>query len=311
METNKASRISWKHIVCCVLILVVFVLTIGIHTNADNHNSEEFASATSEVIPLRLNRQLLSKYTIEIIENEVEAGPKEEVTVEISYIDYYITKYQKEIKFFADTFSVSYEDVIEDLHMIHEKNNKFDETNVGLLTDGDQYRTFDTVEYGLVEYFYNYVEKNPKKVNRKRIPYSSDAKYIENLIIYYTTHIYSNVDTSVELSIGAAESGYYKVKYMLAYNNIYGGMNSKGLIKYRNIEYGILSYIRLLSKNYYGKNLDTIAKIGKVYCPTYDKNGNKVASPHWLRLVNTAMKKYKNYDLNIKISDLLEEDEIA
>ena len=64
METNKASRISWKHIVCCVLILVVFVLTIGIHTNADNHNSEEFASATSEVIPLRLNRQLLSKYTI-------------------------------------------------------------------------------------------------------------------------------------------------------------------------------------------------------------------------------------------------------
>ena len=106
METKKASRISWKHIVCCVLILVVFVLTIGIHTKADNHNLEEVVSTSSEVIPLRLNRKLLSKYTIEIIENEVEAGPKEEVTVEISYIDYYITKYQKEIKFFADTFSV-------------------------------------------------------------------------------------------------------------------------------------------------------------------------------------------------------------
>ena len=85
-----------------------------------------------------------------------------------------------------------------------------------------------------------------------------------------------NVDSKLLLSIGAAESGYYKVKYMLRQNNIYGGMSSKGLIKYNNIELGVLTYVRMMSKNYYARGLTNMYSIGKVYCPTYE-NGTKIA----------------------------------
>ena len=58
-------------------------------------------------------------------------------------------------------------------------------------------------------------------------------------LIQYFADIYDNVDKQTILGIGAAESGYYKVKYMLKNNNIYGGMSSKGLIRHNNIELGV------------------------------------------------------------------------
>lgn len=314
METRKASRVSWKHIICCVILLVIFVLTIGIHINAEGYAGESIVDNTSDTVPLRTNNYGIVRYVTNAEKNEVElAGPKEEVTVDGRIVDDYITAYRDELEFFAKTFSVKYEDIIDDLHKRYDSSElEFESTNIGfLLNKKHELKTFESVEYGIVEYFYDYVEKHPGKVNKKRVAYSGSAKYVENLIIYYTTHIYKNVDTNVALSIGAAESGYYKVKYMLRCNNVYGGMSSKGLIKYRNIEYGVLSYIRLLSKNYYGKGLNTVAKIGRVYCPTYDNFGNKIASPHWINLVNTAKKKYSKYDLEITMSELLGKDIVA
>ena len=314
METKKASRVSWKHIICCVILLVIFVLTIGIHINAEGYADESIADSTSDTVPLRTNNYGIVRYVTNASKNEVElAGPKEEVNVNISDIDNYITTYNDEITFFAKTFAVDYDSVIADLKERYESRKfEFEQNNVGfLLKKNGEVKTYDSVLYGLVEYFYDYVENNPRKVNKKRVPYKGDAKYVENLIIYFTTHVYTNVDTTTALSIGAAESGYYKVKYMLRCNNVFGGMSSKGLIKYRNIEYGVLSYIRLLSKNYYSKGLNTVAKIGRVYCPTYDNFGNKIASPHWINLVNTAKKKYSKYDLEITMSELLEKDIVA
>ena len=308
METKKASRVSWKHIVCCLILLVIFVLTIGIHINAEGYADGTLAESSSDTVPLRTNLNGVIRYNTEAVKNEVElAGPKEEVTVNIRDVDYYITTYADELEFFAKTFGVNYEDIITDLHNRYDSSDKeFESTNIGfLLNDEKELKTFSSVEYGIVEYFYNYVELHPRKVNKKRVPYTGGSSYIENLIIYYTTHIYTNVDTSVALSIGAAESGYYKVKYMLKCNNVYGGMSSKGLIKYRNIEYGVLSYVRMLSKRYYAKGLNTIGKIGRIYCPTYDDFGNKIASPHWINLVNTAKKKYKKYSLEIELTEVL------
>ncbi len=279
------------------------------HINAEGPKDEIVADSSSDTVPLKagINSYIASLDFAE--KNEVElAGPKEEVTVDIVYdANYYITTYAETIKFFAQTFGVKYEDIEADLRARDELyHDEFENTNIGYLRDAEgNIKQYDSVEYGIVEYFYDYVERNPKKVSKKRVPYSGNAKYVENLIIYYTTHIYTNVDTATALSIGAAESGYYKVKYMLKCNNIYGGMSSKGLIKYKNIEYGVLSYIRLLSKNYYGKGLDTIAKIGKIYCPRYDSNGLKIASPHWISLVNKAMEKYQKYNLDIILVDML------
>lgn len=312
MDTRKASKVSWKHVVCCIVLLVIFVLTIGIHLNAEGNADGVIADTTntSDTLPLRTNNIGLAQSILDALKNEVEAGPKEEVTVNQVDIDYYITTYADELKFFANTFGVNYEDIIDDLHERFDVNcNKgFNETNIGfILNENGDIKTFESIEYGIVEYFYNYVKKNPKKVNNKREPYTGSAEYVENLIIYYTTHIYTNVDTKVALSIGAAESGYYKVKYMLRCNNVFGGMSSNGLIKYKNIEYGVLSYIRLLSKNYYNKGLNTISKIGRVYCPTYDNYGNKIASPHWINLVNTAINKYQKRELSISLEDLKKE----
>lgn len=313
METKKASRVSWKHVILCVVLLVIFVLTIGIHINAEGYADSIIADNASDTIPLRTIDNGVVLFTA-AEENEVTiAGPKEEVTVKPRKVDSYITTYANELEFFSKTFGVNCEDIIDDLHDRYDLSEKeFEPTNIGFILDKEgNLKTFDSVEYGIVEYFYDYVEKNPKKVSKKRVPYTGNSEYVENLIIYYTTHIYTNVDPEVALSIGAAESGYYKVKYMLKCNNVYGGMSSKGLIKYKNIEYGVLSYIRLLSRRYYAKGLNTPAKIGRVYCPTYDERGNKIASPHWIGLVNTAIKKYQKYNPDIQIETLLEKEIVA
>lgn len=310
METVRASKSSWKHIICCIVLLVIFVLTIGMHIDAEGKKGETAeVSEASDIVPLHTMQSRLVAHRNYLVKNEVKlAGPKEEVIMPDNALDYYITIYADEIKFFAETFSVDYDKVIEDLNKRFTENKHlgFEKTNIGFILDDEgNVKTYTSVEYGIVEYFYDYVEKHPREVNKKRVPYSGDAKYVENLIIYYTTHIYTNVDTSTALSIGAAESGYYKVKYMLQCNNVFGGMSSKGLIKYRNIEYGVLSYIRLLSNSYYEKGRTTIEKIGKVYCPRYDNNGNKIASPHWIKLVKSAKNKYDKKDLTIELEALL------
>lgn len=209
------------------------------------------------------------------------------------------------VDFFTKAFGVDVNLIKDDLKA-RNTDGKFEINNIGALKNSKgELKEYDSFEKGFIEYMYDYVNKNPKNVKNKYTPYNGSAKYVENLIKYYTS-IYNNVDYLTAISIGAAESDYYKVKYMLNYNNVYGGMSSKGLIKHKNIELGVLSFIRLLSYNYYGKGLNTKEAIGKVYCPRYE-NGVKVASSHWLSLVSTAMKHYKDSYVELTASDLLEE----
>ena len=306
METFKTSKISWKLVACCFVLLVVFVLTVGAYLDERSVNTDTSIaySEDSEVIPL-----VNSNYSdISTIQNEVElAGPKEEVA-NIYSINSYITTYEEDIELLCKAFGVNKEDIIFDLKERASKNSDkaFETTNVGQLLDSKgNVKTFKNDLYGLVEYFYSYVKNNPKKVNNKRVAYKGSADYVEKLIIYFSEHIYTDVDTTTALSIGAAESGYYKVKYMLACNNVYGGMGSKGLIKYKNIEFGVLSYVRYLSRNYYSKGNTSLEGIGRIYNPTTDSNGNKIASPHWISLIQTAKKRYSKYDFNLSIEDLV------
>jgi len=266
----------------------------------------------SEVVPLlsiEFNNSLLAL----VQQNEVEAGPKQEVIIKKTELDNYITTYLDDIKFLCYTLSIDYKDFIKHLYKLYNDNYEtygFDETNVGYIKDGKgRLKSYINAKYGLVEYIYAYVDKNPKKQNIRRVGYTGSSNYVENLIRYYTS-IYTNVDTNIALSIGAAESGYYKAKGMIRAGNVYGGMNSGGLIHYDNIEIGVLSYIRLLSNSYFGKGLNTFSKIGYRYCPTIDNNGNKIVSPNWMNLVNTAKKKYDKQDRKISASDLLGKIEI-
>ena len=295
MEKN-VSSVKILNIIVCVIILIAFAI-IGTKVNV---HADEISSSSDEVLP-SINqlgysyKGLLERYNLSY-NNKIENI--------ITYdIDYYIDQNIDTIKFFAQIFDYKLEDIIHNLKEREKDNNEFLSTNIGFLKDKDgNLKVYDNFEYGLIEYFYDLNENSKELRHVNYEPYTGSADYVEKLIMYYTS-IYTNVDRTTLLSIGAAESGYYKVKFMLKYNNVYGGMGSKGLIKHNNIELGVLSYVRMMSRNYYGKGLDNIYSIGRVYCPRYI-DGVKQASPHWINLVNTAKNKYKNYTETITLDDL-------
>lgn len=298
MEKN-VSSLKISNIILCVILLITFVI-VGTRTNV---KANEINNNDDEVYP-SVNIQLGNRYPSLI--KSVSTYKEESLVASNIILDsnYYIKKNIDTIKFFATAFGYDLNDVINDLTSLSKNEEVFIRTNIGYLKNksGKLY-VYDNFEYGLIEYFYNLNNNGRIKKNKKYIPYEGNSKYVEDLITYYSS-IYQNVDKTTLLSIGAAESGYYKVKYMLKYNNIYGGMSSKGLIKHNNIELGVLTFVRMMSRNYYGKGLTTPKSIGKVYCPVYI-DGVKVASPHWINLVNTAKNKYSKNNDNITINDLI------
>lgn len=297
MEKN-VSSLKILNIIICLLLLVVFAIFTGTKkVDAKSEASGEYPS-----------RFTLGYQFKELEFIYKEATPKEEILV--YNLEYYIENNLDIIKFYSKVFDYNLEDVLNDLKEREKNNSTFISTNIGYLkNEKGELRIYDSFEYGLIEYFYNLMENKTIKRNIKYRPYEGNSSYVEKLIMHYSS-IYSNVDQTTLLSIGAAESGYYKVKYMLRSNNIYGGMSSKGLIRHNNIELGVLSYVRMMSKYYYGKGLNTPELIGRVYCPVFE-NGTKVASSHWLNLVSTAKNKYNKYDFNITINDIINKEELA
>ena len=304
MKQEKASNKALKHIVCCFILLIIFVITIT-RVNAQTETKVINASDTEDVVPLKpqLNESLLELQRIKIRENKVKLYDNPRIIEK--NIHYYISINEKTLNFFAKAFGYDIDFIKEDLKNRNKSVEEINPTNIASLKNKKgNLKTYPNTEYGIVEYFYELTETNSKQRNKKIKPYTGSSDYVEKLIKYYT-QIYTNVDSSIALSIGAAESGYYKVKYMLKRNNVYGGMSNKGLIKHDNIELGVLKYVKMLSKNYFGKGLTKVSQIGRVYCPTIDEYGNKIASPHWINLVNTARNKYNNYTQNITIEELI------
>lgn len=210
---------------------------------------------------------------------------------------------EETIEFLTKTFGVDKSKIYDDL-VERNKDEKYIINNVGRLEDKKgELKDFCSFEKGFIEYLYDYAKKHPINISKDYTPYEGKADYVVDLIRYFTK-IYDNVDYLTAVSIGAHESGYYKVKYMLRYNNIYGGMSSSGLIKHKNIEYGVLSYIRLLSIYYYGKGLNTVESIGKVYCPS-KIDGKVVARPSWVKNVKIAMNYYKDTYEEVSVSKLI------
>ena len=291
------SSLKILNIIICLLLLTVFVVLTR-PKNVDASTSDDYPS-------IKLG------YEFKKLEFITNLNIHEEESNKITYnLDYYLEEKKDTIAFFAKAFGYSYNDVIKDLQTKNDKEEVFLMTNIGFLKNkNNELLNFENFEYGLIEYFYNLNKTKTLKRTNKYIPYSGSASYVENLIMYYST-IYTNVDQTLMLSIGAAESGYYQVKYMLKKNNVYGGMSTKGLIRHDNIELGVLSYIRMMSRNYYAKGLTTKSTIGKVYCPVFE-GGIKRASSHWINLVTTAENKYQNYKNEININDIINKEELV
>lgn len=297
---KKVSSLRILNIVVCVLLLVAFVLFLGMK----RVKAEALEGNQNMVLPsVKLGETYPSLIKVKV--NEIKKEKKQ-----IVYdLDYYIETNKETISFFSKMFDFNLDDIIFDLKNREKENTIFLSTNLGYLKDDNgNLKIYNNLEYGLIEYFYDLIKNNSKLRHSNYEPYNGSADYVEKLVMYFSS-IYSNVDMVSLLSIGAAESGYYKVAFMLRYNNVYGGMGSNGLIKHNNIELGVLSFVRMMSRNYYGKGLTTLSSIGSVYCPSYE-NGYKTASSHWINLVNTAKNKYKDYQANITINDLINKNEI-
>lgn len=196
-----------------------------------------------------------------------------------------LTKNQKEIDFYANMFEIDKQILINKITQDYKLflNKDFDKTLIQYL---------ETLEEQEENIFKQDIVKNIK---------SKD--YMLGLISYFTK-IYDNVDFNIAASIAMVESG-YSSKYMLNKNNVFGGMYQGKLIQYKNIEYGIYKYIKILSEGYFAKGMDTIEKIGIIYNPTLDNNGNKVAKPSWVYNVNHCLEDFKKYNIIDKVGELV------
>lgn len=190
------------------------------------------------------------------------------------------------IKFYANTFQI-------------EEN-----TLITLLKEDQNFSIdYDNIDKNILDFLLRLEKSNKELFDNTITPCIDSKEYIIALINYWVK-LYPNVDFTTAASIGYIESG-YRAKHLLRKNNIFGGKNSKGIICYKNIEYGTLKYIRLLSTSYYGKGLDTVEKIGVKYNPIFDSNGKKQANPNWVRDVNITLKKYRKYETTVDINTLI------
>lgn len=268
-----------------VIVLLPFQVSYGIPT-IERSNNAETVQMDNEVPPSAQPKVVLLDIKEEYCDTEC-----------------FLKKNADTVEFFAKTFGIDSSHIYEDLIKKND-NTSYDEYNIGLIKDSKGLKKYSSFEEGLIEYLIIFAKTNPTLVSNTIKPYTGDSKYVIDLIKYFT-NIYTNVDYLTAVSIGAAESGHYKVAYMLAKNNIYGGMTyNQSLITYKNIEYGVMSYIRLLSKSYYGQGLTDIYSIGRVYCPVYDGNGQKIANPHWINLVSSAKVRYADSYSEITVSQL-------
>lgn len=232
---------------------------------------------------------------------------EESDTQKLTALDEFLLTNEETLRFYSNFFEINYDTVIFKIKEANPNPEDILPHNIGRLNDRVTTFEYNSVDRGILEYFLNLEDTNPELFLTTQKPYTGSREYAEALVEYFSS-LYPNVDHKVMLSIGAAESGYYTAQSMLAKNNVYGGMKrSGGLITYKNIEYGIMSYIKKMSDSYYDRGLNTVQSIGYVFNPVVT-NGHKTANPHWLNLVNKALGVYTSelrYVSTAQLNDLL------
>lgn len=203
---------------------------------------------------------------------------KKEVTEEELLYNFF-EENKDSIEFLSRTFGIDNE------VLKYELKSTYKETDMLNKEDTDSF---------LIDYLFELEKDNKKMFNKKHIPCTDSKEYILSLIKYFTG-IYKDVDFSIAAGIAEIESA-YTASTMLKKNNIFGGMSNGNLIRYRNIEYGVLQYIKLLNDGYFKKGLTTIDAIGRVYNPMINENGKKVAKPTWVKNVTNAVSHYDDFN---------------
>ena len=249
-----------KIIVRITTFLVVIIAIISNYYTINTNKTTE----TSNI----LEKQTMNEYNLE-----------EDV---ISFIN----ENNELFTFYANMFGISISD-LKDAILNDNEGQILNKNNIG-----NTNTTYESLDMDLINYLFNLKKNNPKLFKQEYINANTYSKdYIYGLINYFS-NVYGNVDSDVLSSIAYIETGNLNSKYMLKCNNIYGGIGSHGLIKYSNIEFGVLSYVKMMAKYYYAKGLDTVELIAKKYNPN---------SKTWVSNIN----KYKNLFENNSNIDLI------
>lgn len=226
--------------------------------------------------------------SISMIDANISEPESKRVLSEEELASIYINDNIELVSFLADVFKINKDTLVERL--------KSDYQNINLVNN-------ENLEYTLIEYLLA-LEDSEKELFDNSIDLCNDSKEYIVALLKYFSNVYDNVDFSIAAAIAQIESG-YTVTSMLNKNNVFGGMSGGSLIRYKNIEYGILSYVKLLSDGYFGKGLTTVDTIGRVYNPIFNENGVKIANPSWVSKVNNAMDEFINIETEISIAEVL------
>lgn len=239
-----------------------------------------------EEIPMVFEAITISSEKLEVSsEYIVKEEEKEELV---------LNEHIEEINFYADTFQIKREVLLEKLKEDYAKLDLENKDSLGLT---------------LINYLFNLEATQTELFEKKTTPCTDSKEYIVSLINYFS-NVYGNVDFQIATAIAEIESA-FSAPTMLKKNNIFGGMTNGNLIKYKNIEYGVLRYVKLLSERYFAKGLTTIEKIGKVYNPTFTEDGVKIAKPTWVTNVNNALKKYQGLQAITSVSEIVALSEVV
>ena len=182
----------------------------------------------------------------------------------------FVFNYLDVFEFYTDLFGISLDDFKNEIMTVNADSrlNYYDLGKIDIHKSSLQ-------EY-LIDYLF-YLKKEKSELFHPEFKNGNDytKDYVYGLLNYFS-NLYDNVDFKTLASIAYIETGNLNSKYMMACNNIYGGIASTGLIKYHNIEYGVLTYVKMMSERYYGKGLDTPEKISNIYAPNNSKWAGKV-----------------------------------
>lgn len=96
------------------------------------------------------------------------------------------------------------------------------------------------------------------------------------------------------VAISKHETGNWKSNAFKNKNNFGGVMCSDGLKIYDTYIDGLNGFVSLLKNRYFDKGLDTIEKIGAVYCPVGAANDPKGVNKHWIPNVTKFYNEYLN-----------------
>lgn len=249
------------------LIIATFAGTLGLFKNEIVFNNQKVIG-TNKVIAM----ETMAIYSIDKDLND------------------FINENNEVFDFYANMFGISMDDL--KASIINDNNgSRLNHNDIG-----NTKKEYNSLDKNLVEYLFSLKKSNSKLFKQKYESNNKSKEYIYGLISYFSS-VYGNVDQKVLSSIAYIESGNLNSKYMMSCNNIYGGMSSSGLIKHANIEYGVLSYVRMMSLGYYGKGLNTVEKIAKKY------NNN---SKTWIYNVNKTMEKFNDIKSITNIQSLNE-----